>query len=158
VALAKEGKAKLSDELKSQAEAALASAENLNRFGPELRKVLPQLDRLCWSTVEGDKLHIRRCVQEPEHEQTVGGEGRKVDRRITKLAGYAERTEPVVNSSLTKERGIDLQFMARVYKSSVHFPVEIEGLKGSLNFWSTEADAFPPEAVSLLGELVKVMK
>ena len=32
----------------------------------ELRKIAPQLDRLCWTTVEDGKLHIRRCVQEPE--------------------------------------------------------------------------------------------
>ena len=157
-ALAKEGKAVLSNELKSQAATALASDENLNRFGPEMRKVLPQLDRVCWSTVEGDKLHIRRCVQEPEYEGTVGGAGRKVDVRITRLAGYAERSEPVVSARLSQERGIDLRFMARVYKSSVHFPIEIDGMKGSLNFWSTEAEAFPPEAVNLIQEVVKALE
>ena len=77
--------------------------------------------------------------------------------RITKLAGYAEKTEPIVNQRLAGERGIDLQFMARVYKSSAHFPVEIDGFKGSLNFWSTEPDAFPPEAVNVLKEVVAAM-
>jgi hypothetical protein len=47
--------------------------------------------------------------------------------------------------------------MARAFKSSAHFPVEIDGLKGSLNFWSTEKDAFPPESVELLKEVVKAM-
>lgn len=157
LALAKDGKAKIDDELKLLAAGALKTAEDLNRFGPQLRKIAPQLDRLCWTTIEDGKVHIRRCVQEAEHEQTVGGAGRKVDVRITKLAGYAEKTEPVVNQKLAGVRGIDLQFMARVYKSSAHFPVEIDGLKGSLNFWSTEADAFPPEAVSLLKEVVQAM-
>ena len=157
LALVKAGKAELTDAPKSQAATALESTENLSRFGPELRKIVPQLDRLCWSTVEDGKLHIRRCVQEADHEQAVGGAGRKVDVRITKLAGYAEKTEPIVNQRLAGERGIDLQFMARVYKSSAHFPVEIDGFKGSLNFWSTEADAFPPEAVSVLKEVVAAM-
>jgi hypothetical protein len=157
LAMAKAGKASLSDDLKTQAAAALESADNLNRFGPALRNIAPQLDRLCWSTVEDGKLHIRRCVQEAEHEQAVGGAGRKVDVRITKLAGYAEKTEPVINQRLASERGIDLQFMARVYKSSAHFPVEIDGLKGSINFWSTEPDAFPPEAVSVLKEVVAAL-
>jgi hypothetical protein len=153
LALAKDDKAKLSDELKAAAASALDSPDNLNRFGPELRKIAPQLDRLCWTTIEEGKLHIRRCVQEAENEQIVGGTGRKVDVRITKLAGYADKSEPVVNQNLASERGIDIQFMARAYKSSVHFPAEKDGLKGTINFWSTEKEAFPPEAVALLKEV-----
>ncbi len=157
LALAKDGKAKLSDELKSAAATALDSPENLNKFGPELRKIAPQLDRLCWTTIEDGKVHIRRCVQDPENEQMVGGAGRKVDVRITKLAGYTEKTEPVVNQNLAAERGIDLQFMSKVYKSSVHFPLEHEGFKGTINFWSMEKEAFPPEAVAALKEVVAAM-
>jgi mono/diheme cytochrome c family protein len=157
LALAKEGKAKPSDDLKSLAAVALKSQEDLARFGPQLRKIAPQLDRLCWTTLEDDKLHVRRCVQDPELDNSIGGAGRKIGVRITRLASYATKSEPIVHQDLAGERAIDLQFMARAYKSSAHFPVEIDGLKGSLNFWSAEKDAFTPETVELLKEVVKAM-
>jgi hypothetical protein len=47
--------------------------------------------------------------------------------------------------------------MARAYKSSLHVPVEIDGVKGTLNFWSTEASAFPPSAVTLLEDVARAM-
>ena len=158
VALVKEGKAALSDALKAQAKEALASDANLNKFGPELRKIAPQLDRLCWTTVEGDKLVIRRCVQEESFTQQVGGAGRKVDVRITKLATYADAAEPVVNQQLAAVRAIDMTFMARAFGSSLHIPVKIDGVSGTLNFWSAEKDAFPPELVALLTELARSMQ
>ena len=154
---AKEGKAALNDELKALAGVALKDAQDLNRFGPELRKVVPQLDRICWTTIEGDKLHVRRCVQEPELEKVIGGAGRKVDVRLAKLASYTDKTEPVVHQKLADARGFDLQFMSRAYQSSLHVPVEIDGLKGTINFWSAEAEAFPPEAVRLLEVAARTM-
>jgi peroxiredoxin len=153
-ALAKDGKAVLNDNLKALAAAALKSQKDLERFSSELRRVAPQLDRLCWTVVEGDKLHVRMCVQDPELDNTVGGAGRKVDVRITRLATYANKSEPIVLQDLAAEQAIDLRFMARAYKSSAHFPVEFDGRKGSVNFWSTEKGAFPPEAVALLKEAV----
>jgi len=157
LALAKEGQHKRIEELRTAAAKALESEENLNQFGPQLRKIAPQLDRLCWTTIEGDKLHVRRCVQEPELEKIVGGAGRKVDLRITRLASLAERAESVIHADLNAERAIDLKFMARAYKSSLHIPVEIDGVKGTLNFWSTEANAFPPAAVTVLEDVARAM-
>jgi peroxiredoxin len=155
LALAKEGKAQATAELKGLARAALSSDEGFQRLVPELRKLAPQIDRLCWTTVEDGKVHIRRCVQPADLEQSVGGAGRRIDERITKLAGYADKPDAVVHQKLASERGIDLLYMARAYKSSLHVPVQFEGLKGTLNFWSIENEAFPPEAVSVLAEIAK---
>ena len=157
VALVAEGKVKLTDELKAQAAKSLSSDQELNTFGPQLRTIAPQLDRVCWTTVEDGKLIVRRCVQEPELAKVVGGAGRKVDVRITKLATYAEKTEPTVHQRLGDVRGFDLQFMARSYASSLHIPVKIDGQAGTINFWSAEKDAFPPELVSLLTEVAQAM-
>ena len=157
VSLAKAGKARLNDHLKELAAAALASEEGMKRFGPHLRHVAPQLDRVCWTTVEQDKLHVRRCIQEAEFESVVGGAGRKVDIRLAKLSAYAEKTEPIIHQQLAGVRGFDLQFMGKAYQSSLHVPVEIDGLKGTVNFWSAESDAFPPELVTLLTEVAKSM-
>ena len=157
VSLAKEGKAKLDEALKAAAATALDSDRGLNEFGPQLRKIAPQLDRVCWTTVEGEKLVVRRCVQEPALEKQVGGAGRKVDLRLTKLATYAEAAEPVVHQRLADVRGFDLQFMARAYASSLHIPAKIDGQAGTINFWSAEKEAFPPELVSLLQEVAQAM-
>ena len=67
------------------------------------------------------------------------------------------KTEPIVHQQLADERGIDLQFMARAYGSSLHIPGRDRRLQGHAQFWSTEKDAFPPEAVSLLKEVVAAM-
>jgi hypothetical protein len=155
--LAKEGKTKLTADLKAKAAKALSSDEELNTLGPQLRAIAPQLDRVCWTTVEEGKLVVRHCVQEPDLAKVVGGAGRKVDVRLTKLASYADATEPTVNQNLTDVRGFDLQFMARAYASSVHIPVKIDGKPGTINFWSAEKNAFPPELVTLLGEVAQAM-
>ena len=42
-------------------------------------------------------------------------------------------------------------------RSSMHVPVEIDGLRGTINFWSAEAGAFPPEAVKLLEQVAHLM-
>ncbi len=157
LALVKESKAAPSDELNTLAATALKSQKELERFGPQLRKIAPQVDRLCWSTLEDDKLHIRLCVQDAELGSAVGGAGRKIGARITRLASYAGKTEPVVHQDLAAEQAIDLKFMTRAFKSSAHFPVEIDGVKGSLNFWSAEKNAFPPEAIAQLAEIVKAL-
>lgn len=149
---------KLSPELKALAKEALTSDEKLGAFGLELRKTVPQLDRICWTAVEGDKLNIVRVAQEAENTRAIGGSGRKINAALTAVAGYAAKTEPVVNKNLAAERSLDLQFMARVYGSSVHVPTQIGAASGTLNFWSTEAAAFPPEAVAILKEVAEMLK
>ena len=42
-------------------------------------------------------------------------------------------------------------------RSSMHVPVTINGVKCTVNFWSAEAGAFPPEAVKLLEQVAKLM-
>src|SRR5690606_22744246 len=101
----------------------------------------------CFTTVEGDKLSVRRCVQEPEFEKQVGGAGRSLDRRMTVIATYAGRTEPMFHDDLSSETAIDLKFMSRAYGASAHFPVKFGGTNGTVNFWSSETDAFNEEAI-----------
>ena len=48
--------------------------------------------------------------------------------------------------------------MARVYGSSMHVPTQIGEAVGTLNFWSTESTAFPPEAVAVLKEVAELLK
>ena len=52
----------------------------------------------------------------------------------------------------------DMQHMSTVARSSFHYPVEINGIKGSINFWSAEPDAFPAPVVELLTELCEELE
>jgi hypothetical protein len=75
-----------------------------------------------------------------------------------KLATYATAKEPTLHQRLADQNALDLRYMAKAYQSSYHLPVKIDGLSGSINFWSAEKDAFPPELIKALGELVKGME
>jgi peroxiredoxin len=150
--------ATLSKEFRELASDALDSDSNLTRCAPALRQLVPQIDRVCWTTIDGGKFNVRRCVQHPDYQKLVGGSGHKVDRRLMKVAEYADAREPVVNCHLQQAKEADLKVMARVYRSSVHIPVTIHGHKGTLNFWSTEDDAFPPEAVKVLTTVTEAMQ
>ena len=39
----------------------------------------------------------------------------------------------------------------------MHVPVEIGGQRCTVNFWSAEAGAFPPEAARLLEQVARLM-
>jgi hypothetical protein len=123
-----------------------------------MKTFAPQLDRVCWTTVEGDNLIVKKCVQESEYEKEVGGAGKKVPARWMKLATYAAAKDPTLHQRLDTASGIDLQFMAKAYQSSYHLPLKKNGLTGTVNFWSAEKEAFPPELTKVLGELVKRME
>ena len=66
----------VSAKLRAAAAGALESDEALLKFGQQLREVVPQLDRVCWTVVEGRRLDVKRCAQEAEAERIVGGTGR----------------------------------------------------------------------------------
>jgi hypothetical protein len=142
------------------ARGALRSERGLERLTAELRQLVPQLDRVCWTAVEDGQLVVKQCVQEPSLEGRVGGAGRKVPAARVALAKYAAEGRPRVHDDLAAERGLDrldLVFMARAYGASCHVPVKIDGRPGTINFWSTEKQAFPQEATNLLAEIAAAM-
>ncbi len=148
----------LSPELKSLAKEALNSDEKLMAFGLELRKTVPQLDRVCWTAIEGDKLNIARVAQDPQITKVIGGSGKKISTSVTAISNYVKQKEPIVIKNLAEQKSLDMQFMSRVYGSSVHVPATIGESTGTVNFWSMESAAFPPEAVALLKEAAELLK
>ena len=126
-------------------------------FTRKLREAFPQIDRVCWTTVDGKNLCVRECVQDPEFEGKVGGKGRKVPVAVCALAIYAKGDQMVVNSKLADEKALDLQYMSKFYRSSLHVPESTPAEAGTVNFWSAEEKAFPPEAAGILKELAKLM-
>lgn len=151
------GEAKLPAELLTKCETALDSKEALNALGAELRKVLPQLDRVCVTSIDGTKVVVKHCVQDPLYEESVGGIGKSVDAGWSRLSSLLDEPRPVVFASLADEKGFDLKYMAKAYRSSVHVPVKIGDTKASINFWSAEADAFPHEAVALIEQIAAAL-
>ena len=74
------------------------------------------------------------------------------------LADYALQGETVVNQEMNGTKGSVMSGMAsKDIRSSMHVPVEINGVRSTINFWSAEAGAFPPEAVKLLEQVARLM-
>ena len=74
------------------------------------------------------------------------------------LASYIEGEQTVVNPTLEKTEGSVMVNMSRKdIRSSMHVPVQIGGVRATVNFWSSEAEAFPPQAVKLLEEVARLM-
>jgi len=150
----------LSQPLKELAAAALESERDLEKLASAMRELVPQVDRVCFTAVEGNQLIVKRCVQPPELETKVGGTGRKVPVSMSQVARAAEKSTPTAYAALDKEKGltsIDLSHMSKCYGASFHVPVKVEGKSGTINFWSTEKEAFPQEARSLLEEAAALM-
>jgi peroxiredoxin len=81
-----------------------------------------------------------------------------VDAKGESLAEYAAGGKPVVNNDLSKAHGKLIEKMvARGAKSSFHVPAVIEGQKVIINFWSKDANAFPPQAEALLTGVAQIM-
>lgn len=159
-AQAKSNPIALSDEVKAKAREALASNEKLDAFGLELRKTFPQLDRICLTTLVDGKVVIENVAQDDAAAGKLASAnaGKKVDARISKLATHVKETEPIVHRNLGRESSFDLRYMAQVYSSSIHIPVKIGERSGTINFWSREVDAFPPESVAVLKEAANILQ
>jgi peroxiredoxin len=150
----------LTQQQKELAAASLASERDLEKFASALAELVPQVDRVCYTVVEGNQLVVKQCVQPPALAAKVGGAGRKVAIGISQVARAAEKSEATVYPSLDRQKGlssIDLAHMSKCYGSSFHVPVKVGGNSGTINYWSTEKEAFPPEARGVLEEAAAVM-
>jgi hypothetical protein len=82
----------------------------------------------------------------------------EVDAEGESLGDYALGDKVVVNNDLSKAKGPLIERMIkRGARSSMHVPVEIKGQRATINFWSSEADAFPAPAQALLTGVAKIM-
>jgi peroxiredoxin len=156
---ARAGNVSLPEDLKTLATGALSSKEKLAAFGLELRRAVPQLDRICWTTASNDKMKIEIVAQERATQQAIpaGNAGREIDLRLSKLGELAKSEEAKVYDALSKETPFDLKYMASAFESSVHVPRQLADKPGTINFWSREDNAFPPEAVELLKQAAELL-
>ena len=173
------------DNVKIGAYMALADPGIFRQFGFILRTMVPQVDRVCISTVKDGKVVEMMGPSSGRDDDDDDDEGeRELDEAIAEarkkhgkrpaesiysplpaadaageeLASYATASQPVVNSDITKSKGEVFASMARRgIKSSLHVPADIQGQRVTVNFWSRDADAFPPAAQALLAGVAQIM-
>ncbi|MFO0946223.1 MAG: redoxin domain-containing protein [Planctomycetota bacterium] len=148
----------IDQQLRDMARESLKDPQKFELMAYYLRNSVPQVDRVCVSYVDKGKLRLRN-VQEVNGMKTFF---RTTSTRINaageELADAATSPRPLVFSDYTNAKGILFKKLAgNGMKSSVHIPVEIDGKPMSVNFWSTDADAFPPSAVEILSEVTRWM-
>ncbi len=149
---------KLDDQLKSQARHAMDSDKTLERFGWQLFELVPQLDRICITSVENDKLRLKMLQERFGLRTSLRSKSTVIKATGQSLAEYALGDKVVVNEDMTKTIGSVMANMAtKDIRSSMHVPVTIKGVRCTVNFWSAEAGAFPPEAAKLLEEVARLM-
>jgi hypothetical protein len=172
------------DNVKTIAYLALVNPEFFSNLDDVLRLMIPQLDRVCITTVkDGKVVEFMGPSSQQRHEHAEEGD-KEVEKAIAEarknhgkqmpesirsalpptdaegedLAAYLTSAKPVVNNDLTKAKGkLMAKMVERGAKSSLHVPAEIQGQKVTVNFWSQDANAFPPMAEALLTSVAQIM-
>lgn len=149
---------KLDDSLKAQARGALASDKAFERFGWQLFDLVPQLDRICVTEVDNGRLRLKMLQERLGLKTSLRSRSTVVKAEGQSLASYASGNETIVNQDMSGAEGTVMAGMAKKdIRSSVHVPVVIDGKRATINFWSAEAEAFPPQAVVLLEQVAHLM-
>ena len=126
-------------------------------FGEGLASLLPQLDRIDVTVLDGQRLRIARLIQRPEVAEAAGKEGQDFPAASFALAGYARTGDTVRHAKLAGVAGLDMRALRAEFASSLHVPVSLAGKPATVNFWSAEADAFPAASVPLFESLAQAI-
>jgi hypothetical protein len=176
------------DNVRSGAQLAMLDPQIFIKYGAVLRTMVPQLDRLCVTSVKDGKVRElmgpfgrpRGGRAGAEAAKQTGEAGQDASQKLPQearipaesissplptvdaegesLAEYAAQGDVVVNDDLAKAKGKLVETMVRRgARSSLHVPVKFQGKQATVNFWSTDASAFPPQARALLTEIAKTM-
>jgi peroxiredoxin len=143
----------LQPELKALAGKALQSDEAFDEFAAAVRKRLPQVDRLCYSTINGGILKMERASYPGDIEPKMAPAGFESQSRAFALGYLSLLNRTTVLPDLSKAFGLDLKQFSKTLGSSVHVPVALDGKPGTINFWSREKNAFGDDARELAGAL-----
>lgn len=121
-------------------------------------ELVPQLDRICVTGVENDRLRLKLLHERLGLKTSLRSRSTVVKAAGQSLADYALGGKTVVNQDMSGVSGSVMVNMAsKDIRSSMHVPVEVGGVRSTINFWSAEAGAFPPEAVKLLEQIARLM-
>jgi peroxiredoxin len=149
---------RLDDQLQAMARTALESDKSFERFSWQLFDLVPQLDRICLTGVENDKLRLKMLHERLGLKTSLHSRATVIKAAHQSLAQYALGDQVIVNQDLSNTVGSVMANMAsKDIRSSMHVPVEFGGVRCTVNFWSAEAGAFPPEAARLLEQVARLM-
>ncbi|MCA9102598.1 MAG: redoxin domain-containing protein [Planctomycetales bacterium] len=148
----------LDDSLTQAARRALGSEEQFEEFAFMLSNVVPQLDRVCVTALEDGKLRLYYLQERDGFHGTFRSTSTRISAEHEALATDVAADGPVVHHDLSELDGRVFPGMERRgVLSSLHVPGEKQGVHGTVNFWSRDKEAFPPEAVNLLSKAVALM-
>jgi peroxiredoxin len=149
---------RIDDQLQAMARDALRSEKAFQRVTWQLFDLVPQLDRVCITGVENDKLRLRMINERLGLRSSFRKRSTIVKSANQSLADYALGNQVVVNQDMGNTKGsVMAQMAGKDIRSSMHVPVEIDGVRSTINFWSAEPGAFPPEAANLLEQVARLM-
>jgi peroxiredoxin len=156
--LAQADSIKVDDQLKAMARGALKDDKTFERFGFQIFELVPQVDRICITTVENDKLRLKMLQERLGLKTSLKSKSTVVRAAGQSLADYALGDKTVVNQEMSGAKGSVMANMGtKDIRSSMHVPVTIKGVRSTINFWSAEPEAFPPQAVTLLEQIAHLM-
>jgi peroxiredoxin/mono/diheme cytochrome c family protein len=144
---------KLDPELEKLATAALGSQDGFNAFAKAVHDKLPQIDRLCVTSVTDGNLVVEKSAYPGKTIPHIAETGFKQTSKAFMLTAFALFNQFAVSPDTTRLQGMDMQLMSKTLKSSAHVPVILEGRPGTVNFWSTQPKAFSQEQADLLKSL-----
>lgn len=138
------------------AKEALQSRDFFARWLYYMENVVPQVDRICVTYIDEDKLHLRIAEERNGIRTTFTSPNTVLSTKGQALAEAAGRSEPTVFGDINKAGGSVMRKMfAKGIQSSMHVPILLDGKKATVNFWSTEPNAFPPAAVEVLANAAR---
>ncbi len=156
--LAQADSIRLDDQMRSMARAALENDKTFERCALQLFELVPQLDRVCVTAIENDRLRLKVLYERLGLNSALRNRSTVAKLAGQSLADYILGNQVVVNQEMSNISGSIMRSMAnKDIRSSMHVPVEIGGLRCTINFWSAEAGAFPPEAARLLEQVARLM-
>jgi hypothetical protein len=134
------------------------SPKNFELVGWQVLELVPQVDRMCVTCVDGDKLRLKMLQERLGLKTPFRSASTVVKAEGEALADYALGDKTVINDSLAAVKGPTMNKMARKdMRSSMHVPVQIDGQRCTVNFWSSEEGAFPPQAAQILEQIAHLV-
>jgi peroxiredoxin len=148
----------LDKQLQTLLRGALADDKTFELVSYQLFDLIPQLDRICVTTIKNDRIRLVQIQERLGLQTSFRSKSTLIRTKGQSLADYALGDKTVVNPSLAGTSGSVMAGMSRKdVRSSMHVPVQVDGLPASVNFWSAEAAAFPPEAVTILEQVARLL-
>ena len=149
----------LDPELSKLAASAMTSQKAFEAFAKAVHGKLPQVDRVCVTSVTNDNLRVMHSAYPGKEIPHLAETGFQQMARAFNLTMFALFNLYAAPDDLTRLPGMDMKILSKNLKSSVHVPFIFESMPSTVNFWSSTPKAFSREdqqvAKALAAEVAK---